>query len=58
MTVKIKRLGPILYIRFSSFMEQFYTNADGLLLPFVPNKNPSPTLRGRGAGEGSRNLPN
>jgi hypothetical protein len=48
MTVKIKRLGPIFDIRFSSFMEQFYTNADGLLLPFVPkNKNPSPMERGR-----------
>jgi hypothetical protein len=46
MTVKIKRLGPILDIRFSSFMEQFYTNADGLLLPFVPKKNPSPRERG------------
>jgi len=33
-------------ILFSSSLEQFYTNADGLMLPFVPNKNPSPIGRG------------
>jgi hypothetical protein len=48
--VKIKMLGTILDIRFSSFTEQFYTNADGLILSFVPNKNPSPNRRGVGEG--------